>query len=403
MTKQHHCVFLVAFGLLMSHAAFASHYGNQFASAHYCAAHPGVAICQELTELKNPDFSHGSTHIDLYPAPHRGLWGYDSGGGPGSGPPQNSTASIRAAAAAGYSLIEMDIMRTSDNKIVSSHDYPIFRTTNAQSKDQYVFTLRQSELSNLYLRRRNGTVSNQRFLTGESLIDEVSRANLIVLVDPKERIGKFVSGQCAEFCENEYFKKVDWLLLINAFLNVVDYYRALHHVVIKTTLSPLEISQGVTQSNPHTGEQRSAPGLGRTTMSQVLWVPELISSQHNDSIQRIAQVVDEWNTSTYGPMLAYIETDFFNGNDVQLDSFTRNETEYVNILGYIAKTAGIRSGLFSEEPTAQRGTYTRWAVGKLKNLPADRRANYSWVLSQPYAGYMIVTTDVPNIWTQINE
>ena len=378
-----------------------AHFGNEFSSDHYCNQNENDSLCVLLKDLKNPDFSRGSSAIDLVVVPHRGYWGFDSGDGPGSGPPQNSAASIAAASDAGYRYVEMDIMRTRDDKTVSSHDYPIYRLTNSNQLDQYVFSKEQSELEDLLLIRRNGWLSNSHMLTHESMLDALATSKLIAFIDPKERIGNFVNGICVAFCDNESFKKVNWLVTVSRFLGNLS-TRSLRQIAIKVPpwMTPKEIRNGVTQRDD-TGRSQTAEGLGLSRMSEVLWVPELISKSYNNDISQIRAGIASWNNQTYGKALAYFETDFFNDTDIQVLPFYDDGTYYSNILEFIAVVAGLRSGIFSEEPVASRGVYTRWGVGKMKDLNQDLRGSLTWLLSKPYSGYLVVTTDVPNQWSEI--
>ena len=379
---------------------FVSHFvvsfpANDFDKNHSCHGNPDVPQCNLLYEVKNPDLE--ASAIDLYTVPHRGLWDRDTGNGPGSGPPENSVSAVQQAYNNGYSFVELDVMMTKDQEIVCSHDYPTFRTTNSNDHNQYVFNTDQSLLAQLNLIRRNGTVSGDTMMTGGGLLDVIDNSGLILVLDPKEPIGRYVSGSCVEFCDNEYYKKVNWLLLVAKFLDDANDANLLGRIAVKTFLFPNEILDGVTEVNPNTKETKSAQGLGISLMSQVLWIPMLISSQHDNNINNLLGVVQSWNSSDYAPMLFYIETDFKNASDVQIQPFQ----EYQNIMHYIADVVGIRSGLFAEEPIAPRGNYTRWAVGKMKNSGADRRADLPWVLSNTYSGYMVITSDVPEIWEQI--
>ena len=101
-------------------------------------------------------------------------------------------------------------------------------------------------------------------------------------------------------------------------------------------------------------------------------------------------------------VIAY-ETNFLNEGDPYLQSFTRDGVRYENLLHYVYKKTGLRSGCYPEEPIGQMGTVTRWVEWKMKYTVNDRRGDHHWLMAVPYGKIMVMTSDRPDIWYKVNQ
>jgi hypothetical protein len=106
-----------------------------------------------------------------------------------------------------------------------------------------------------------------------------------------------------------------------------------------------------------------------------------------------------------------IETNFnsLTGSYLSPDSMAvyRPERRYENILHYVA-LKGFRTGIFSEDPVGPKGVSNRWAQWMLPNpntgisgANTNIRGNHLSLMNVPYFKTAVITTDRPDIWTQI--
>lgn len=102
-------------------------------------------------------------------------------GGPQPGYPENSIEAMQKTVTYGKSIIEIDVTRTKDGKLVLMHDKTIDRTTTGSGpvKD---FTL--AELRKLYLKDEEGTVTNFRVPTLEEALNW-ARGKAVLSLDSK--------------------------------------------------------------------------------------------------------------------------------------------------------------------------------------------------------------------------
>jgi len=102
-------------------------------------------------------------------------------GGPQPGYPENSIEAMQKTVTYGKAIIEIDVTRTKDGKLVLMHDKTIDRTTTG-SGDVKDFTL--TELKELYLKDEEGTVTNFRVPTLQEALSW-ARGKAVLSLDSK--------------------------------------------------------------------------------------------------------------------------------------------------------------------------------------------------------------------------
>ncbi len=372
-----------------------SAHGDNFPEDHYCNDNPFVPVCVNLASLKNPPYSKlGIFGRNVIAVPHRGLWGQGDGGVDSI--PQGSIAAISAAIDYGYKYIEVDVMRTQDNQPIMFHDYPLYRLTSEKSVLKNTFNTTADYITDLFLRTRDGQLTSHKVVLLEDvvdLLDENSTEGVALMLDLKERTALFKNGECVQYCDEQYFKRVNWLLNLNAVLDAVPSNR--YYLIPKTFLLPSEIIVGLSQTSPETGETRYAPGLGSTVFDKLLWVPVIVDKE----LEEVISIIDQW-----GPRhVAAFETNYKNPSDDLYNGFTHNGTFYNSILDYIKRETGLRGGYYSYEAESPEGAYSRWAIGEMNNSTNDHRANYYFALALSWGGFGVYTTDYPSAWNEIND
>lgn len=337
----------------------------------------GDEVCDCLQSMKNA----GNKNVaSILTAAHRGSWGNNAQ----TGPPENSSASIRQAKTDGIDIVEVDLMMTKDKQLICMHDYNLERLTN-YGGTAYIFDKNYAEIQNLKLRNRNGVISNESILRFNELLDIVKSQNLILMIDIKELQARIVNGVCVANCNYQTAAKQQesWFEILSLCYSVIQNKNAYKNVIFKTYYTP----------------EILFPKLEQTKRDKILITPMIISKNFNNNMQQICQYIDNW-ISKGGNIIAYFETDFFNSTDVQLQNFLYNGKLYVNILDYL-NAQGYRGGIFSEEPVGRKGVVNRWAEWKMKDTDADFRADYLQFIEIPYADKMVITTDRVDIWKQI--
>ena len=93
--------------------------------------------------------------------------------------PENSVAGIKKCIELGFDIIEIDLAKTKDGRIVLMHDKTLERTTTGKGNVSD-FTL--AEIKKLYLKDINGKVTTERMPTLEEALD-VAKGNIFVQMD----------------------------------------------------------------------------------------------------------------------------------------------------------------------------------------------------------------------------
>ncbi len=336
-------------------------------------------VCNNLLNMKQ--ITYTGKNIEVIPVAHRGVWGEDLG----AGAPENSEASIIAAKTQNIPYIEVDVMSTKDNVLVCLHDYNLERLTN-YGQEGYIFEKNWSEISKLKLTHRDGSVSDSEILSFSRLLDIVKRDNLILFIDIKELQARNRDGHCIVNCEytSKEKQKESWLSILKLCYNEIEKRNMFNNIVFKTYYDFGTIASTLTEPKA----------------KKMQYVPMLISNNFNKSISRAVSFVDQWITDAMGSVI-YFETDFFNGEDVQLKPFFLKGKRYENMMDYIYNRYGLRSGIFSEEPVGTKGVTNRWAEWKMKNTTSDFRGDHLELMKYKYGNYMVITTDRVDVWKQL--
>lgn len=369
---------------------------------HYCATNEHAVPCKIFADLRTLNLS---VDEDLRVLAHRGYWGNDLG----RGVPENSAGAINYAHQQGVNTIEVDVMPTltaadgTPESLVLLHDYNLERLTTDQS-GKFTFTKSEAELTTLNLKRRNESVSAEKLISVNTLLDLCKSNNMVVFMDLKELQSngeKPCKGNCA-WADTEK-KKMSWMRNMKKAIDMGTGKAALQHMAFKTYYDYQTIQESLTQY-----------GLDPDDLKRVFYMPMIVSSAEQwktngvPDVQKICDFVDRWYRDARRNLAAF-ETNYFTDDDVLLQKFTRGkdadgkDKEYKNVLEYIALTTGLRSGIFSEEPVGPEGTTNRWGTWKMKDTSTDRRADHEWLIAPPYAKYMLITTDRPDIWKQLSE
>lgn len=359
--------------------------GNSlFHPKHYChnLANATSFVTKVWTKVKSPKMDAGA---DLIIAAHRGVWGDRLG----AGLPENSIEAIKRTK--DYTdVLESDIMITKDKKLVVSHDYSLMRLSDySGSSRDYLFNMTYDQISDLKLRRRNMTVSDYKYLSFEDMMDALIEYQLVLTVDIKEIIARRKNGICIDNCEydpktagEEAKKKIkdSWMEIMKKCIEIAASKNALQYLAFKLPLEYSELLNYVSDD----------------TLSQVLFMP-VIQPTRKDYLE----FIDAWIRDGDSRALAY-QTNFRLAGDKYLSPFTRNGVEYTNLLHYVYARTGLRPGNYPEEPMGPKGIVNRWADWMVKDLRVDWRGDYYFFMSIPYGKIMVLTTDRPDMWIEIN-
>lgn len=351
---------------------------------HYCydLKHNVDPITKIWKRMKMPRLDRGA---DVLVAAHRGFWGENLG----AGDPENSTGAFEAAQK--YTdVLETDIMITKDKRMVISHDYSLSRLSNYPGPlTDYLFDLNSSVLDGLLLRKRNTDVSVYPYLFFENLMDILLRKQMVLTVDIKDVRARRVNGQCVANCEYDpklhgdaaLLKiKESWMTCLQTCIRIAKEKNALQYLAFKT---------------PYTYDEMSAY-VPDSVLCKLLFMP-VIQPKRKDFLD----FTDGWISRGGKKVIAY-ETNFLNEQDPYLKSFTRDGVTYENLLHYVYKKTGLRSGCYPEEAIGQMGTVTRWVEWKMKYTVNDRRGDHYWLMTIPYGKIMVMTSDRPEIWNRVN-
>lgn len=356
-----------------------------FHPAHYCYNLKNSASAPSLiwNKIKQPRIDVAA---DVVVAAHRGYWGENLG----KGDPENSTGAFEKAQQ--YTdVLETDIMITKDKKMVISHDYSLSRLSDYSGPlTDFLFDLNSSVLNGLHLRKRNGEISNYPYLFFENVVDILLDKQMVLTVDIKDVRARYKGGVCIANCDydpkthgEEAKKKIkeSWMTCMQECIRIGKEKKALQYLAFKTPYSYQELQEYVPDS----------------LLSQVLFMP-VIQPKRTDFLE----FTDNWIRDGGNKVIAY-ETNFLNENDTYLKPITKEGITYQNLMHYVYRKTGLRSGCYPEEVIGPMGTVTRWVEWKMKYTLDDRRGDHYWLMTIPYGSTMIMTTDRPDIWKIVND
>jgi glycerophosphoryl diester phosphodiesterase len=374
---------------------------EMFASNHRCYKYSvDKCPCNAWATFKQPDKNKPS---DLYWVAHRGMWGNNSssllwGLEVGGGPPENSESAINAAYNQVQS-IEVDVMGTKDiknqnasNKLILSHDYSLNRLSD-YTGSEYWFELSYKDITgwiwSYRLKRRNETMSSDKYLTFESLLSLLKNNNLVALIDIKA-LQKFQKGSI--IYNNDYDPNTD-VGKAKILENYADIFRECykvakekgleHHIAFKTSYS-YDIL-------------RTATKLSDIELSKILYMPMRRATQQD--LSETLNFIDDWTLDSHKKSVIAIETNFTTLES--LTGFNRNGNNYNNVFGYVS-SKGFRPAIFSEEPVGPKGTVNRITEWKMKDTRQDIRGDHFALMSIEEFRTAVITTDRMDVWKQIN-
>jgi hypothetical protein len=365
---------------------------------------PNNCPCNIIWEkIKSPDTTKNS---DLIIAAHRGVWG----GVLGNGAPENSRSSIQETVGK-TSVIEIDVMKTKDNRLVLSHDYPLSRLSEFSGPaDTYWFNFDYYEYISDYdmgavfgekprlykLRKRNGDVNNTKdfYLLFGDMLDFLKKNNLVALVDIKELMKTTINGTCIN-CEYDPATtagrqkiKNSWIDILKRCIEVASKENALNYIAFKTSYKPEELTEHGGIPNEQLLKVRYMPMIQPTSKTE--WDSALK--------QRVIDLINNWKA--YPDNVVAVETNFKTLNDAYLKPFDISGQNYNSLLHYVS-TTGFRPGIFSEEPVGPKGVVNRWATWGMKNTEQDIRGDHLLLMNVPYFKTAVITTDRTDVWQQI--
>lgn len=322
---------------------------------------------------------------DVVVAAHRGFWGDNLG----QGDPENSTGAFEKAKK--YTdVLETDIMITKDKRMVISHDYSLSRLSDYSGPlSDYLFDLDSKVLKGLHLRRRNGTVSSYPYLFFEDIVDILIRKEMVLTVDIKDVRARYRDGVCIANCDydpkthgEEAKKKIkeSWMTCMQECIRIAKEKNALQYLAFKTPYTYDELKEYEPDS----------------LLSKVLFMP-VIQPKRADFLA----FTDGWIDC--GNKVIAFETNFLNERDAYLKPIIKEGVTYGNLLEYVYRKTGLRSGCYPEEVIGPMGTVTRWVEWKMKYTYDDRRGDHFWLMNIPHGSTMIMTSDRPDIWKVVNE
>jgi hypothetical protein len=344
--------------------------------------------------IKHPDSTKNS---DLVIAAHRGVWG----GELGAGAPENSRSSIQATSGK-TSVIEVDVMQTHDHKLILSHDYTPKRLSE-YSGSSYWFDMNYFYTSdgnnykrNYKLRKRNGLISNDRYLLFGDMLDILKKNNLVVLIDIKELLKSNQNGTCIN-CEYDPATpegrqkiKESWIDILKRCIEIAVKKNALDYIAFKTAYTPEEL----------TGNG----GIPEKQLLKVRYMPMIQPSNKTDWDSDLKEhtigLIDKW--SLHSNNVTAVETNFRTLNDAYLKPLNIDDKSYGSLLDYVVNEKGLRPGIFSEEPVGPKGLVSRWASWFMKDSRRDIRGDHYRLMNVSYFRTAVITTDRYDVWHQID-
>ncbi|MFD1257973.1 hypothetical protein ACFQ3S_14285 [Mucilaginibacter terrae] len=353
--------------------------------------------CNIWIRIKHPKVDQKA---DLISIAHRGVWGQDQG----NGDPENSLRSIVATPPV-TKIIESDVMQLQNlSDLVVSHDYNLVRTSNSTYNDAtYFFNLPANAITAWELRKRNSTVYPQtRYLLFKDCVQAVKDNGIVLTVDIKELKARYAKGAdnkayCVSNCE---YDNVTGTLEQNkaADEKIKESYKT---ILSKCVALAKQVNNGsglsyIAVKCPYDFDEIKDK-IDEADRGRILYFPVI---QGNKSLKQAIEFVDSW-VGKAGNRLMGFETNFKEKESQLLQPFTINHTYYQNLWEYIYRNTGLRPAMYPEEPMGPRGIVDRWAQWMIKDLGRDIRGDHLQIMSIPYSNIMMLTTDRPDIWLEI--
>lgn len=365
-----------------------------FNDEHFCSnlENTVCAPCIAWNKVKDPivSLNQQTAKTDLIIAAHRGVWGDNLG----RGNPENTEASI-ASTVPVTPVLESDVMIMKDGTLIISHDYNLVRLSDYNGPDtDYLFNMNYPEISGLHIRHRNPSIVSQyKYLTFEQLVADLKKYGLVLTIDIKDiraRYGK--DGTCVDNCNYDPRTNPNanalilesWKRIFKNCMEIAKSQNALEYIAFKISDS-YDILAGLVPDED---------------LQKVLFMPVIQPSMSDDALEKAIDFVDDWHVKAGKRNIAF-ETNFTALNSPILKEFSKDFQVYNNLLHYVYATTGLRSGSYPDEPVGARGWANRWANWTTKDLTKDIRGDHYLMMSIPYSRYMILTTDRPDVWSQI--
>lgn len=145
---------------------------------------------------------------------HRGACGYA---------PENTLASFQKAIDLGVDMIELDVRKTKDGKIVVIHDDSLKRVTGKKEK------VAQNNFDKI---REFDAGDGEKIPTLEEVLDLVERKTKINIELKAKKISESVAKILLDYVENKNWKQEDFLISSNIFSELIDFNKILPQIKI---------------------------------------------------------------------------------------------------------------------------------------------------------------------------
>lgn len=297
--------------------------------------------------------------------------------------------------------VEADFMLTKDKRLIITHNYSLAPISNATDPSLNVYNTTLANILAYKLLRRDGTVSNSNFLSGEVLLDYAKSSNLIVIADIKEPTGEttYIGGPCIRYCYYNKRKQGQSVEIIRELTRVALAKNMAKNIVIKP------MANKATAANLKNGgsnaDGTTYSGIGAAVYNRFLWVPRLYSdafpgSSNSVRASNMAEYEASWPINT----IAYFEALYKNANDpIVSGQVVYQTTHYDNLLHFTNAGLGRRNGTATFEPVGRKGGANRWANWEFYEPKLDRRASFKFVLGFVHARTAVITAENYFSWT----
>ncbi len=344
---------------------------------HQCATCQGQAaqpkLCRAINRVMVP---YWSASADLVAIPHRGLWGMPMN----KGPSENTLAAFKAAAKAGYHIIEVDAALTGPDstgkrKVFLGHYFSMAAVGGSAKKKPGDYA--PENIVQFKMRKRDQSLSTDpedRLILFSELLPWAVENQVLLMVDPK-----VLDESDARELEQ----------VVAYALNEAKARGALANIAIKATNSYISTLSGI------------KPFLDAPYSSyegKFLWSP-IPNRFPSITQQETLNSINAWHAATNSSkqVITY-ELNLFSATSWAAKPFTDGAT-YLNLIDYIRHLTplGKRSAIWSIDPMGDKGTFGRTYQWKfIGNSAGDGRGNLFRNLSYALARHVAVNTDRPD-------